>query len=110
MASTRPAKHKPGLAACWGWPLDSKTGGGRFYHLTNENHDALVAVGFVIHLNYENHGCRRSMSSSVSSCIRTSPLFEGGKRLALWSSRAINEGRVAERAEAVVRGRCPDRL
>jgi electron-transferring-flavoprotein dehydrogenase len=35
----------------FGWPLDTKTGGGSFlYHLE----DNQVAVGFVVHLNYKN--------------------------------------------------------
>ena len=47
-----PAKHKPGLVVhTLGWPLDARTGGGSFlYHLE----DNLVAVGFVVHLDYEN--------------------------------------------------------
>jgi electron-transferring-flavoprotein dehydrogenase len=47
-----PEKHKPGLVQhSFGWPLDSKTGGGSFlYHLENNQ----VAVGFVLHLNYKN--------------------------------------------------------
>jgi electron-transferring-flavoprotein dehydrogenase len=47
-----PGKHKPGLVMhSFGWPLDSRTGGGSFlYHLE----DNQVAVGFVVHLNYEN--------------------------------------------------------
>ena len=47
-----PDKHRPGLVLhSQGWPLDSKTGGGSFmYHFE----DQLVAVGFVVHLNYEN--------------------------------------------------------
>jgi electron-transferring-flavoprotein dehydrogenase len=42
----------PGLVQhSFGWPLDGKTGGGSFlYHLE----DNQVAVGFVVHLNYEN--------------------------------------------------------
>lgn len=47
-----PSKHKLGLVQhSFGWPLDWKTGGGSFlYHLE----DNLVAVGFVMHLNYKN--------------------------------------------------------
>ena len=47
-----PAKHVPGrVQHSFGWPLDSKTGGGSFlYHLENNQ----VVVGFVIHLNYTN--------------------------------------------------------
>ncbi|MEO1112019.1 MAG: NAD(P)/FAD-dependent oxidoreductase, partial [Pseudomonadota bacterium] len=47
-----PAQHQQGLVQhSFGWPLDSKTGGGSFlYHLE----DNLVSVGFVLHLNYKN--------------------------------------------------------
>jgi electron-transferring-flavoprotein dehydrogenase len=48
----KPEKHKQGLVQhSFGWPLGMKTGGGSFlYHLE----DNLVAVGFVVHLNYKN--------------------------------------------------------
>ena len=89
-----PAKHKPGLVThSQGWPLDSKTGGGSFlYHLTNENNDALVAVGFVIHLNYENPWLSPfDEFQRFKTHPHIKPLFEGGKRLA-YGARAINEG------------------
>ena len=35
----------------FGWPLDNRTGGGSFLYHFGEN---LVAVGFVVHLNYRN--------------------------------------------------------
>ena len=46
-----PEKHQKGLVLhTQGWPLDSRTGGGSFiYHFE----DNLVAVGFVVHLNYD---------------------------------------------------------
>ena len=89
-----PSKHRPGLVMhSQGWPLDAKTGGGSFiYHLTNENHDALVAVGFVVHLNYENPWLspfEEFQRFKLHPHIR--PLFEGGKRL-VYGARAINEG------------------
>ena len=47
-----PSKHKPGLAQhSFGWPLDNATGGGSFLYHYDDN---LIAVGFVVHLNYEN--------------------------------------------------------
>ena len=48
----KPENHKPGLVEhSFGWPLEMKTGGGSFlYHLE----DNMVAVGFVVHLNYKN--------------------------------------------------------
>ncbi|TAG04697.1 MAG: electron transfer flavoprotein-ubiquinone oxidoreductase [Betaproteobacteria bacterium] len=89
-----PAKHKPGLVMhSQGWPLDSKTGGGSFlYHLTNENNDPLVAVGFVIHLNYENPWLSPFDEFQRFKTHPTiKPMFEGGKRL-VYGARAINEG------------------
>jgi electron-transferring-flavoprotein dehydrogenase len=89
-----PSKHKPGLVThSQGWPLDSKTGGGSFlYHLTNENKDALVAVGFVIHLNYENPWLSPyDEFQRFKTHPHIKPTFEGGKRLA-YGARAINEG------------------
>ncbi len=89
-----PAKHTPGLVMhSQGWPLDSRTGGGAFlYHLTNENGDPLVAVGFVLHLNYENPWLSpfdEFQRFKTHPAIR--PTFEGGKRL-VYGARAINEG------------------
>src|SRR6185503_20952160 len=47
-----PEKHQPGLVQhTFGWPLDGRTGGGSFLYQFDDN---LVAVGFVVHLNYEN--------------------------------------------------------
>jgi len=89
-----PGKHQPGLVIhSQGWPLDSRTGGGSFlYHLTNEGGDPLVAVGFVVHLNYENPWLspfEEFQRFKTHPAIR--PTFEGGKRLA-YGARAINEG------------------
>ena len=89
-----PAKHMPGkVMHSQGWPLDSKTGGGSFlYHLTNENKDALVAVGFVVHLNYENPWLSPfDEFQRFKTHPHIKPLFEGGKRL-VYGARAINEG------------------
>ena len=85
-----PGKHQKGLVVhSQGWPLDSKTGGGSFlYHLD----DGLVAVGFVVHLNYENPYLSpfdEFQRFKTHPAIR--PTFEGGKRLG-YGARAINEG------------------
>src|SRR4029077_2581080 len=47
-----PDKHRKGLVLhSQGWPLDAETGGGpSVYHYGG----GLVAIGFVVHLNYEN--------------------------------------------------------
>ena len=85
-----PAKHKPGLVVhTQGWPLDSKTGGGSFmYHLE----DNQVAVGFVVHLNYENPYLSpydEFQRFKLHPSIRG--YFENGKRIS-YGARAINEG------------------
>jgi electron-transferring-flavoprotein dehydrogenase len=85
-----PEKHRSGLVQhSFGWPLDGTTGGGSFlYHLE----DNLVAVGFVIHLNYQNP----TLSPfDEFQRYKTHPMiretFEGGKRLS-YGARAITEG------------------
>ena len=86
-----PAKqHRPGLVVhTQGWPLDDATGGGSFiYHFG----DSLVAVGFVVHLNYANPHLSpydEFQRFKLHPAIR--PTFEGGKRI-MYGARAINEG------------------
>lgn len=85
-----PSKHKPGLVQhSFGWPLDMKTGGGSFlYHLE----DNMVAVGFVVHLNYKNPYLapfEEFQRFKTHPAIRDT--FEGGKRLS-YGARAITEG------------------
>ncbi len=85
-----PARHKPGLVQhSFGWPLDAKTGGGSFlYHLE----DNQVAVGFVLHLNYQNPWLspfEEFQRFKTHPAIRDT--FEGGKRVA-YGARAITEG------------------
>ncbi|WFU48474.1 electron transfer flavoprotein-ubiquinone oxidoreductase [Sinorhizobium terangae] len=86
----KPENHKPGLVQhSFGWPLDMRTGGGSFlYHLE----DNLVAVGFVVHLNYKNpylHPFEEFQRFKTHPAIRGT--FEGGKRLS-YGARAITEG------------------
>jgi electron-transferring-flavoprotein dehydrogenase len=85
-----PEKQRAGLVQhTVGWPLDDRTGGGSFvYHFA----DNLVAVGFVVHLNYENP----SLSPFEEfQRFKTHPLirdtFAGGKRIC-YGARAIAEG------------------
>jgi electron-transferring-flavoprotein dehydrogenase len=85
-----PAKHQPGLVVhSQGWPLDSKTGGGSFmYHLE----DNQVAIGFVVHLNYENpHLSPFDEFQRFKHHPAIRPYLDGGKRIA-YGARAINEG------------------
>ena len=85
-----PEKHQPGLVQhTFGWPLDSRTGGGSFLYHFDDN---LVSVGFVVHLNYENPYLS---PFEEFQRFKTHPLvrgtFEGGKRLA-YGARALTEG------------------
>jgi len=85
-----PDKAKPGLVQhSFGWPLGGGTGGGSFlYHLENNQ----VAVGFVVHLNYENPYLS---PFEEFQRFKTHPLirdtFEGGKRIS-YGARALTEG------------------
>ena len=86
----KPEHHKPGLVQhSFGWPLGMKTGGGSFlYHLE----DNMVAVGFVVHLNYKNPYL---FPFEEFQRFKTHPAiaktFEGAKRLS-YGARAITEG------------------
>jgi electron-transferring-flavoprotein dehydrogenase len=85
-----PEKHRPGLVQhTFGWPLDNATGGGSFlYHLEDQQ----VAVGFVVHLSYENPYVapfEEFQRFKQHRLIR--PTFEGGKRVA-YGARALTEG------------------
>ncbi len=85
-----PAKHKKGLIQhSFGWPLDLSTGGGSFLYHYDDN---LVAVGFVVHLNYENpYLSPFDEFQRFKTHPSIAPLFEGAKRLA-YGARAITEG------------------
>ncbi len=85
-----PAKHRKGLIQhAFGWPLNNSTGGGSFLYHYDDN---LVAIGFVVHLNYDDPYLSpfdEFQRSKTHPSIRT--LLEGGKRLA-YGARAITEG------------------
>jgi electron-transferring-flavoprotein dehydrogenase len=85
-----PDKHQRGLVQhTLGWPLGNATGGGSFIYHFDDN---LVAVGFVVHLNYKNPYLS---PFEEFQRFKTHPLvrdtFEGGKRIC-YGSRAITEG------------------
>src|SRR6187551_974649 len=85
-----PAKHQKGLIQhSFGWPLNNSTGGGSFLYHYDDNR---VAVGFVVHLNYDDPYLSpfdEFQRFKTHPSIRT--VFEGGKRLA-YGARAITEG------------------
>jgi electron-transferring-flavoprotein dehydrogenase len=85
-----PDKHQRGLVVhTQGWPLDSRTGGGSFIYHFDDN---LVAVGFVVHLNYENpHLSPYDEFQRFKTHKSIRGTFDGGKRLG-YGARAINEG------------------
>jgi len=85
-----PAKHQKGLIQhSFGWPLNNSTGGGAFLYHYDDNR---VAVGFVVHLNYDDPYLSpfdEFQRFKTHPSIRN--VFEGGKRLA-YGARAITEG------------------
>ena len=85
-----PEKHRRGLVQhSFGWPLDWRTGGGSFLYHYGDN---LVAVGFVVHLNYANPYLapyEEFQRFKTHPSIRD--VFEGGKRIG-YGARAITEG------------------
>ena len=97
-----PGKHQPGLVQhTLGWPLDDATGGGSFLYHYGAN---LVAVGFVVHLNYRNpylHPFEELQRFKTHPAI--SDTFAGGKRIA-YGARAITEGGWQSIPELVFRG------
>ncbi|MCI0598639.1 MAG: electron transfer flavoprotein-ubiquinone oxidoreductase, partial [Beijerinckiaceae bacterium] len=85
-----PSLHRPGLVQhSFGWPLDNETGGGSFlYHFE----DSLVAVGFVVHLNYWNPTLSPfDEFQRFKTHPFIAPLFKGAERLS-FGARAITEG------------------
>ncbi|MEM9221319.1 MAG: electron transfer flavoprotein-ubiquinone oxidoreductase [Pseudomonadota bacterium] len=85
-----PENFQPGLVQhTMGWPLGMKTGGGSFlYHYG----DHIMAVGFVVHLNYRNPHLDPFMEfQRFKTHPAVAPMFEGAKREA-YGARAISEG------------------
>jgi len=85
-----PERFQKGLVQhTLGWPLDNATGGGSFLYHFDDN---LVAVGFVVHLNYRNPYLS---PFEEFQRFKTHPLirgtFAGGKRIC-YGARAITEG------------------
>ncbi len=86
----KPGNHRAGLVQhMLGWPLDDRTGGGSFLYHYGDN---LVAIGYVVHLNYENpylSPYEEFQRFKTNDLVR--PTLEGGKRIA-YGARAITEG------------------
>ena len=85
-----PERHRKGLVQhTLGWPLDNRTGGGSFLYHFDDN---LVAVGFVVHLNYRNPYLS---PFEEFQRFKTHPLdprhLRRGKRIC-YGARAISEG------------------
>ncbi|KUM03276.1 4Fe-4S dicluster domain-containing protein [Chromobacterium subtsugae] len=86
----KPEHHQPGhITHTVGWPLDTATYGGSFlYHLE----DNLVAVGFVVGLDYQNpylSPFEEFQRFKTHPAIKKT--FEGGRRVS-YGARALTEG------------------
>uniref|UniRef100_A0A8C9FLF0 Electron transfer flavoprotein-ubiquinone oxidoreductase n=1 Tax=Pavo cristatus TaxID=9049 RepID=A0A8C9FLF0_PAVCR len=85
-------KWKPGrVEHTVGWPLDRHTYGGSFLYHLNEG-EPLVALGFVVGLDYQNpylNPFREFQRWKHHPTVQ--PTLEGGKRIA-YGARALNEG------------------
>lgn len=87
-----PDQHQPGLVEhTIGWPIDKGTYGGSFvYHLKEDQ--PVVAVGFVIGLDYSNPYLSPFQElQRFKTHPKMRPLFEGGTRIG-YGARALNEG------------------
>ena len=84
------AVFEPGLVKhTMGWPLDRQTGGGSFLYHYGEN---LMALGFVVHLNYKNPHLDPFMEfQKLKTHQAIAHYLEGAEREA-YGARAINEG------------------
>lgn len=85
-----PAYHRPGLVEhTVGWPLSADTAGGSFLYHYGEN---LVAVGFVIHLDYRNpYLSPFDEFQRFKTHPAVAPVFDGATRLS-YGARALAEG------------------
>jgi electron-transferring-flavoprotein dehydrogenase len=98
----KPEQHRKGLVQhSLGWPLNADTGGGSFIYHYGEN---LVAVGFVIHLDYKNP---HLSPFDEFQRFKTHPVVKkmliGGQRLS-YGARAISEGGIQSLPELIFPG------
>jgi len=102
-----PTHHHPGCVEhTVGWPLDKGTYGGSFLYHLMEDETPLVAVGFVVGLDYTNPYLspfrefqRFKMHPSITKILK------GGKRIA-YGARALNEGGVQSIPKLTFPGGC----
>ncbi|KAK0409187.1 hypothetical protein QR680_004392 [Steinernema hermaphroditum] len=88
-----PAKHRPGYVEhTMGWPLPISQYGGSFMYHIEDKREPLVAIGFVVALDYKNPHLdpfeefqRYKLHPSIRKHL------EGGVRIA-YGARALNEG------------------
>jgi electron-transferring-flavoprotein dehydrogenase len=87
-----PAKFKKGLVQhSFGWPLKRRSSGGSFLYHYGDN---LMAVGFIVHLNYRNPTLSPfDEFQRYKTHPLIAPMFEGAKRLS-YGARAISAGGV----------------
>lgn len=97
-----PEKYRAGsVTHTLGWPLDNNTGGGGFIYHQAENQ---VAVGFVVHLNYENpHLSPFEEFQRFKTHPYIKELLHGGERIA-YGARAISEGGIQSLPKLVFPG------
>ena len=90
-----PAVHKPGrVEHAIGWPLDRRTYGGSFLYHLGEGDTPLVAVGFVVGLDYSNPYLNPFKEFQRYKHHPTvAPTLKGGKRIG-YGARALNSGGV----------------
>lgn len=95
-------KHQPGLVEhSLGWPLTAATGGGSFIYHYGER---LVAVGFVVHLDYANpHLSPFDEFQRFKTHPHIRNLLEDAQRLS-YGARAISEGGLQSWPEMVFPG------
>lgn len=95
-------QHQPGLVQhSLGWPLSTDTGGGSFVYHYGEQ---LVAVGFVVHLDYANpHLSPFDEFQRFKTHGTMLSLLQGGRRLS-YGARAINEGGIQAWPELIFPG------
>lgn len=95
-------QHQPGLVQhSLGWPLNADTGGGSFVYHYGEQ---LVAVGFVVHLDYANpHLSPFDEFQRFKTHDTLQTMLKGGHRLS-YGARAINEGGIQAWPELIFPG------